>query len=94
MEKILIKFFFPQQDPSVYDELMKELEDAGLDNVPERLVHIAAPEGDGWHIIDVWESKEAFINFSDAMLPILVKNGGRLAEPKILSVHNYVVPDI
>ena len=38
-------------------------------------------------------SKEAFINFSDAMLPILVKNGGRLAEPKILPVHNYVVPE-
>ena len=92
MKPILVKFFFPNQDAELYDSLQKELEDAGLGNVPERLYHIGAPEGDGWHIIDVWESEQAFINFSDAMLPILVKKGGRLAEPTILPIYKIIAP--
>ena len=93
MKNILVQFTFPNTDVKVYEGIVKDLEAAGLGNIPERLYHVAAKYGDGWHVTDVWESEEAFNKFGETMIPLLIKNGGTPIEPSIRPVHNIVVPE-
>lgn len=92
MSKVLIQFSFPEMHPSVYEGTLRDLEAAGKGNIPERLYHVAAQDGKGWHVTDVWTSEEAFNNFAETMVPILTKNGGKPATPRILKVNNIIKP--
>jgi len=93
MKTILVQFTYPDTDLKVYEGIVKDLEAAGLGNIPERLYHVAAKHGDGWHVTDVWESEEAFNKFGETMIPLQIKNGGTPTKPSILPVHNIVVPE-
>jgi hypothetical protein len=93
MGKILIQFTFPNSGKEVYEGVIKDLEAAGHGNIPERLYHVAAKNGNDWHVTDVWESLEAFNNFGAIMVPLLIKNGGTPVDPLILPVHNIIVPE-
>jgi len=93
MKTILVQFTFPDTDVKVYEGIVKDLEAAGLGNIPERLYHVAAKHGDGWHVTDVWESEEAFNKFGETMIPLQIKNGGTPTKPSILPVLNIVVPE-
>ncbi len=92
MKNILVQFSFPDTDVKVYEGVVKDLEAAGLGNIPARLYHVAAKNGNGWHVTDVWESEEAFSKFGETMVPLLIKNGGTPVAPTILPVHNIVFP--
>lgn len=92
MSKILVQFTFPESDMKIYEAVVKDLEAAGLGNIPERLYHVAAQLDDGWHVTDVWESEEAFNKFGESLMPIHLKNGGTPTEPTITRVHNIIVP--
>ncbi len=93
MKNILVQFDFPDTDVKVYEGIVKDLEKAGLGNIPERLYHVAARQGSGWHVTDVWESEEAFNKFGETMIPLQIKNGGTPAKPVILPVHNIIIPE-
>ena len=93
MKTILVQFTFPDTDVKVYEGIVKDLEAAGLGNIPERLYHVAAKHGDGWHVTDVWESEEAFNKFGETMIPLQIKNGGTPTKPSILPVHNIIVAE-
>lgn len=92
MGNILIQFSIKKMSQEQYDQIIVGLEEAGLGNIPERLYHVAAPQGEGWHVTDVWESQEAFSRFAETMVPIMASTGVEPAEPNILAVHNIIVP--
>ncbi|MCU7820247.1 hypothetical protein [Kitasatospora sp. DSM 101779] len=58
--------------------------------VPGLISHTAAPTPDGWLVVDVWESEEAFRRFGEIIVPILQELGVANAHPKIYPVHTVV----
>lgn len=93
MGNILVQFNFPESDVKIYEGIVKDLEAAGMGNIPERLYHVSAQLDNGWHVTDVWESLEAFNKFGETLMPLHIKNGGTPVEPTILPVHNIIIPD-
>jgi hypothetical protein len=93
MGKILVQFIFPNLDAKVYEGVIRDLKAAGKGNIPERLYHVVAQNGNDLHVTDVWESEEAFNKFGETMVPILIKNGGTPVAPIILPVHNIIIPE-
>ena len=57
--------------PDVYDEAVKELEQAGagFGSVPGRLFHCAMETGGAIQVFDVWESMEHFQKFGRRCSP-------------------------
>jgi len=93
MANLVIQFSMEKMNKSQYDQVIAELDAAGYGNIPGRLFHVAAPQGEGWHVTDVWESEEAFRSFAETMVPILASTGVEPAEPLMLAVHNIIVPE-
>ncbi len=56
------------------------------------LVHVAGPMEDGWMVMDVWESEEAFNDFfnSEPMQQAIETAGLEVPEPEIFPVHNLI----
>lgn len=52
--------------------------------------HTAAPTPNGWLVVDVWESEDAFQEFGKTILPILKELGVPDAQPKIYPVFSVV----
>ncbi|MFF3346916.1 hypothetical protein [Streptomyces sp. NPDC002779] len=48
--------------------------------------HTAAPTSDGWLVVDVWESEEAFREFGETLGPILQELGIPETTPRIYPV--------
>jgi hypothetical protein len=42
-----------------------------LANQPARPVHICMSSGDGFLVVDVWESEDAFVQFGEVLGPVL-----------------------
>ena len=74
-----------------YDAVMQEL---GLDKPdatwPEGIVgHVAGPAGDGWCVVDIWESQEHFDRFAQERLgPATQKVGIQPPQPQAFEVYN------
>lgn len=58
--------------------------------VPGVISHTSAPTPDGWMVVDVWESEEAFERFAEIIVPALQELGISDVRPKILPVHTVV----
>lgn len=78
-----------------YDKVASRLTDGrglgSLENWPVDgiLSHAAGPTADGWQVVDVWESEEAFGRFGSVIGPILEEVGmGGL--PEIFPAYNFV----
>ena len=56
---------------------------------PGLLVHTCGPTDEGWRIVDVWESEEAFQRFGEVIGPIL-QEVGFPGEPRVSPLHNFV----
>ncbi|MEU0085766.1 hypothetical protein [Streptomyces sp. NPDC006274] len=52
--------------------------------------HTAAPTANGWLVVDVWESEEAFRQFGDTLVPVLRELGLPEVEPQVYPVFNVV----
>jgi hypothetical protein len=52
--------------------------------------HTAAPTPDGWLVVDVWESEEAFRQFSQIIQPILRELGVPDPQPRLYPVFSVV----
>ena len=59
-----------------YDQLISQLEAAGLGQPPGRLVHVAARKGAGYVVTDVWESQEALDRYLQTAGPLLQQASG------------------
>ncbi len=73
-----------------YDEGIKQLEATGEGNPPGRLFHTAAKKGDGYLVVDVWESEEAMERFARNLMPVLEQMGSPMVEPQVYPVHNII----
>ncbi|MEU8135458.1 hypothetical protein [Streptodolium elevatio] len=58
--------------------------------VPGIISHTAAPTADGWLVVDVWESEEAFQRFGEFIIPALEELGVADAQPRIYPAHTVV----
>jgi hypothetical protein len=53
------------------------------------LAHIAGQGQQGFRVVDVWESEEAFRRFGETLMPILQELGVE-GEPEIYATHAFV----
>ena len=57
-----------------------------------RLYHAAGPTEEGWMVVDVWESNEAFEAFlAEKLLPVARRVGFFASLPQSFTVHNIIV---
>ena len=85
----------PGATKEMYEEIAARLTDGGslesLSDWPVEgiLMHAAGPTDDGWQVVDVWESAEAFEAFGEVIRPLLQEfgMGGR---PVLSRLHNFV----
>jgi hypothetical protein len=57
--------------------------------VPGLLVHIAGQGPNGFRVVDVWESQEAFDRFGETLMPILQEVGIEV-QPEIYPARAFV----
>jgi hypothetical protein len=57
--------------------------------VPGLLCHIAGQSTNGFRVVDVWESAEAFRKFGEKLIPIL-ESLGIEGEPEVYEAHSFV----
>lgn len=88
-----IGIYFPLQNMSAekYDDVIKQLQDAGSGAPAGRSYHCAFQGENGLHVFDVWESQEAFDAFGPTLMPIPAAAGIAPGEPMISPVHNIIV---
>ena len=53
------------------------------------LSHVAGPTDDGWQVVDVWESEEAFQRFGELIGPLLQEEG-MPGVPRLIQAHAFV----
>jgi hypothetical protein len=53
------------------------------------LVHAAGEAENGFRVVDVWESEEAFGRFGETLMPILQEIGAE-GQPEIYPAHTFV----
>jgi hypothetical protein len=60
--------------------------------VPQEIFHWVAKTDDGFHVVDVWESREAFEEFEQVNLSPMYREVGipRAPEIQFFEVHNYL----
>lgn len=89
MKEVLVQFNFPQGNKKQYDNVWKDLKAAGHASPKGLVYHIGAPgpEG-GFMVIDVWESEEAFKEFSKVLRPIMEKNDVPPVLPQVQPIYN------
>jgi hypothetical protein len=78
-----------------YDEVCSRLTDGrGLNSLSDWstggiLSHAAGPTDNGWRVVDVWESEEAFQRFGEVIGPIL-QDVGMPGQPQLFPLENFV----
>jgi hypothetical protein len=82
--------FDVQSTAAQYDQIIRDLTQAGFAAPKGRLYHAAQPDGDRWCVVDVWESSAAFETFGKTLIPILARNGVPAPGMKVLPTHNVV----
>ncbi|PCJ53786.1 MAG: hypothetical protein COA79_22505 [Planctomycetota bacterium] len=88
---IVTVFTMPTMTSDMYNQSVKELENAGLGEPKGRLYHVSALQEDGSVIVtDVWESSELLDEFSKTLMPILEKIGVELVAPFVSPVINII----
>ena len=74
-----------------YDQVIKQLEEAGHGNPPGRLLHTAALKDNGSYlVVDLWESPEALQRFAQVLMPLIETAGGGAPNLQISPIHNMI----
>ena len=87
---ITVTFTPLSMNSAQYDEIIRQLEQAGVGTVKDRLYHVCYGSGDHLQVTDVWESIEAFERFGATLMPILQRLGVDPGQPAITPVHNII----
>ena len=75
---------------SQYDEINKQLENAGAGAPQGRLYHVCFGTATSLRVMEVWESQDAFNAFGPTLIPILQQVGIDPGQPDISEVHNSI----
>jgi len=92
---VVLVFESPSFTREQYEESVRRLTDGGTVASPADwpseglLAHIAGPTDEGFRVIDVWESEEAFASFGQFLMPVLQELGVG-GGPDIKPVHTLV----
>jgi hypothetical protein len=94
---IVVVFHSPTLTRESYEESVRRLtngnktrmESPGDWPVAGLLVHVAADTGNGFRVVDVWESEDAFRRFGEVLMPIM-KEIGIDTVPEIHQSHAFV----
>ena len=73
-----------------YDEVIRQLETAGVGSPAGRRYHVCFGTGARLRVLDVWDSQEAFNAFGQTLMPILQQVGLDPGQPEIAEVHNEI----
>ena len=85
-------YFNEVMEAATYDQILKQLEDAGAGTPAGRTYHACFGDpGDKISVFDVWESQETFDAFGETLLPILAAAGVEGVEPDIVPIRNTIV---
>ena len=71
---ISVVFEFPHESVDNYYKVF-ELGGQPILDQPARLHHQCFKNGDGWTVIDVWDTEEAFAQFGEVLGPVLQEVG-------------------
>lgn len=86
-------YFHPfSMDAAKYGETVERLKAAGAGEPAGRLSHVWFGNDDDLMVFDIWDSRESFERFGEALMPILQDLGLGDTEPIIQPVHNIIVP--
>jgi quinol monooxygenase YgiN len=56
------------QPVEAYEKVLAALREAGQDQPPERILHLAVPTEGGFRVTEVWESHEAVDRYGDEVM--------------------------
>ncbi|MFI9326790.1 hypothetical protein ACIGZJ_04500 [Kitasatospora sp. NPDC052868] len=94
---IIAAFEFPGVGQAQYEEAVDRLTGGTGLNSPSDwpvrglVLHAAGPSPDGgWHVTDVWESREAFEHFAAVLMPILEEVGIPTTPALLCEAYNVV----
>lgn len=88
-DRIIAVFEVPGMNAGQYDNIIERLEAAGEGEPDGRLFHVTGPRGDGWLVVDVWESREKFERFGQTLMPIAHELGLN-PQPQLYPVHSLI----
>jgi len=90
-----LAFYFAPKTPmsaQQYDECIKRLRKAGAAHPPGRLYHACFGSPENLAVFDVWTSQAAFEAFGQTLMPIMQQIGADPGQPRVMPVHNVIVP--
>jgi hypothetical protein len=74
-----------------YDQIIKQLDEAGHGNPQGRLSHMAALKDNGsYFVVDVWESAEDLERFAQVLVPLIEAVGGAAPDLTISPLHSRI----
>src|SRR3954451_6349469 len=82
---------FPGGTAEQYDQVVARME-LGGHMAPGGSFHAAGPSADGWRVVDVWDSDEAFQRFAEEKIGPITQEVG-LPEPKITRIEEHRIGD-
>ena len=91
---IAVQIEFRDTNLDTYDQITETIGRLpGAPAAPQELFHFVIPTEDGFRVIDVWESEEAFERYLHETLEPAFAEVGIVTPPvvEIFSVHNYSV---
>lgn len=88
---IMVVFDVRGMTADQYDRVIHDLEKAGLAAPAGRQHHTAAAKGDGWLVVDVWDSPEELERFAQTLMPVLAQNGVNPPQPQVYPTHNIII---
>ena len=85
-------FYFVHEGftPEKYDQVIKQLADAGAGSPKGRTLHVALESDGAIQVFDIWESQQEFEAFGATLIPILAEAGVTLNDPMVAKVHNVI----
>jgi quinol monooxygenase YgiN len=88
---ICLIFEAPGMIEAQYDQIRNDV--APGDRAPEGvLYHVAGPTGNGWYVVETWESGEAFDRFFQDRLQQALLRAGVTQPPRFLEVARIMQP--
>lgn len=89
-----VQLDFPGGREQEYDAIRRRT-DAGGDALPDGLIlHVSGPTDDGWRVIAVWETRDAFDAFASGPLRMLIQEVGPIGTAARPSVTEFAVHDV
>jgi hypothetical protein len=89
-----VQLDFPGGREREYDAIRRRGEASGAAPPDGLIVHVSGPTADGWRVIAVWETREAFEAFASGPLRTLSREVGRIGTAARPIVTEFAVHDV